>query len=354
MVRSLRLALATASLTLLPLTAQAAEDDPAVVVVRMCDAFETECWREAEKRVEAELLAAGFAVATRSGEAAQEAARRAELDAAAEHHGAVAALRIVRAAEGGGVSLWIVDRVTGKTSYRQVAAADLEGPEAAELVALRTVELLHASFLELSAPHEPRGSEPPPPVVEDFVERRNAPPGAPLFLARVGFLVAGAPGGLGAVAGPTVGMSWGFHEYLRLDTDLWGTAVHARVSGEAGTARAGLAAGQLHFMVRPVPGGRVSPAFGVGGGFLLGWAWGQAAPGFRSASEAVVVGMPSASVQLAVRLTRRLRLFGGAKVGVAIPEVEVRLGGAGAGRTGRPLIDGALGLEWAFERSEEK
>ena len=352
MVRSLRLALAT-SLTLLPTTAGAGEDDPAVVVVRMCDAFEAECWREAEKRVEAELLAAGFAVATRSGEAGEEGARREELDAAARHHGAVAALRIVRAAQGGGVSLWIVDRVTGKTSYREVAAADLEGPEAAELVALRTVELLHASFLELEAPHEPRGDAPPTPAVEQFVERRGAP-GAPLFLARVGFLVAGAPGGLGAVAGPTLGMSWGFHEYLRLDTDLWGTAVHARVSGEAGTARAGLAAGQLHLMVRPVPGGRVSPAFGVGGGFLLGWAWGRAAPGFRSASEAVVVGLPSASVQLAVRLTRRLRLFGGAKVGVAIPEVEVRLGGAAAGRTGRPLVDGALGLEWAFEPGEEK
>lgn len=325
------------------------DEDPAVVVVRMCDAFPDECWEEAERRVEAELVAAGFAVATLSGEVDGEEARRQELDALAQRHRAIGALRIVRESEAGGVDLWIVDRVTGKTSFRHLGADDLEGADAPELVALRTVELLHASFLELAAPHPPRGEQAPPPVVEEFVEQRSNPPTVPMFLARVGASVAGGPGGEGAVAGPTVGMGWGFHRLLRLDADLWATALHNRVTSEAGSARIGLGAGTVHLMIRPVPAARVSPAFGVGGGFLLGWASGDAEPGFVANREVIVVGMPSAAFNLAVVLKRRLRLFAGVRATVAVPEVEVRLGGRRAARYGRPLVDGSVGLEWSWD-----
>ncbi|HLV22751.1 MAG TPA: hypothetical protein VKZ49_17795 [Polyangiaceae bacterium] len=81
------------------------------------------------------------------------------LDDLAREANAVAAVRLTASERG--VEVWIADRVTGKTLLRDFVIA--EGTAAEELVALRTVELLRASLLELQLPQARQHAEVTPP-----------------------------------------------------------------------------------------------------------------------------------------------------------------------------------------------
>lgn len=96
-------------------------------------------------RLRAELVSLGFEVEL--APAPEVEPSRASLEQAAREAGAVAALR-VRASRAG-VEVWVMDRVTSKTVLREVVftGGDDEG-----LVAVRAVELLRASLLEVALP----------------------------------------------------------------------------------------------------------------------------------------------------------------------------------------------------------
>jgi hypothetical protein len=93
-------------------------------------------------RVTADLLSMGV-----DAERAEAPAGAVDLLAIARHEGAAAAVRIVRVA--GGVEVWVAERATGKTLMR--TAATTSEDDVATL-ALRTVELLRASLIELDLP----------------------------------------------------------------------------------------------------------------------------------------------------------------------------------------------------------
>ncbi|HSS38148.1 MAG TPA: hypothetical protein VLT58_05210, partial [Polyangia bacterium] len=63
---------------------------------------------------------------------------------------ATALVAVVASAEPGSAELWVIDRVTGKTVVRRVNAAASDPARVAEILAVRAVELLRASFLELA------------------------------------------------------------------------------------------------------------------------------------------------------------------------------------------------------------
>jgi hypothetical protein len=96
-------------------------------------------------RLRAELVSLGFEVELALAPEVEPS--RASLEQAAREAGAVAALR-VRASRAG-VEVWVMDRVTSKTVLREVVftGGDDEG-----LVAVRAVELLRASLLEVALP----------------------------------------------------------------------------------------------------------------------------------------------------------------------------------------------------------
>ncbi len=104
-------------------------------------------------RLSEEIEALGLTVVIVDGDSS------APLEESARENEAIAAIRI----EGGGsgaVEMTIVDRATGKTVRRRLAIATPSDPASAELIATRTVELLRASLMELSAAHPPRGEVP--------------------------------------------------------------------------------------------------------------------------------------------------------------------------------------------------
>lgn len=89
------------------------------------------------------------------------------LEQAARDAGAFAAVRV--APRKGGVEVWIADRVTGKTVLRELVARRGETDD--EIVALRVVELLRASLLELDLHGAPHGDVKPAPAVRRLVPK---------------------------------------------------------------------------------------------------------------------------------------------------------------------------------------
>lgn len=111
---------------------------------------------ELARRLREEIDSLGFEVVN-----VREDDARQPLELRARALGAVAAIRITLFGPGT-VDMSIVDRATGKTVSRKLAIATSSDPAATELIATRTVELLRASFMELSATHPARGDVPVP------------------------------------------------------------------------------------------------------------------------------------------------------------------------------------------------
>ncbi|WP_437734540.1 hypothetical protein [Sorangium sp. So ce1335] len=166
-------------------------------------------------RVVAELESLGFRTVILDP-AADEPASRAFLEASARDAGAIAAIRAVPS--GGGVEVWIADRVTGKTVLREMAddAGDAGAPGRDAALALRVVELLRASLLEAALPAPPPGELPATPEIREKLRilapaaLADAPsPSPPPPALRVS-LAPGAllsPGGLGAAASLDLGVA---------------------------------------------------------------------------------------------------------------------------------------------------
>ncbi|OIP35173.1 MAG: hypothetical protein AUK47_17110 [Deltaproteobacteria bacterium CG2_30_63_29] len=115
------------------------------------------------KLLEAELWALGFEVVRSSAVFAE--VTPAQLDEIAQSEQAVAAIALT--GEGSRVSVWIADRVTGKTLLRTLDLSQRDSEEQAAIVARKTVELLRVSLVELSFP---AGSEPEVAPVQEVVE----------------------------------------------------------------------------------------------------------------------------------------------------------------------------------------
>ena len=148
------------SLILTPITrvafAQPLEEKPKVMI--RVDVGE----ESLRSRLQQEMEVLGLEVDdTLSGDAKTDA----ELEAQARRLGAIAIVS-VSTADGGKVELTIIDRATGKTVHRQLVGSTKNDPAAAELIAIRTIELLRASLMELKSPHPSRGEVEVTPRIE--------------------------------------------------------------------------------------------------------------------------------------------------------------------------------------------
>ena len=308
-------------------------------------------WSEAEQRTMAELRAVGFEVVLVSLDDDDEEVARQRLQGLARANEALAAVHLWRASAGGEAEIWLVDRVTGKTSIRHVDVSDATPGEADEILAVRVVELLRASLLDIDEPTV-HGEVKPSPALERFVPARPPAPTprlfAPRFGVRGGFSVAGTPGGLGAMAGPSLGamVAFGPRRRLSLDLDAYATAVQARVVSDAGDARVGVAMARFHFIGWPRADKRVSPGIGAGIGMLVGWTRGQGQGGYQGRRDATIVALPSTAFDLAVAIVPRVRFRIGLRVGMTFPRLRVVLPGSRTVGAGWPMMDGFFAIEW--------
>jgi hypothetical protein len=119
-------------------------------------------------RVKGELAAEGFQVEVVS--ASIEPDVRASLERLAPAQAAVATVAVLPGVDPNTAEVWVVDRVTGKTVVRRVTV-EVDSLRASEVLAVRAVELLRASFLELAIGEGRRTTSPTLPATPSVVRR---------------------------------------------------------------------------------------------------------------------------------------------------------------------------------------
>ena len=220
--------------------------------------------REAGVRLRAELLDAGFEVIDverAPGDA------RSGVEGPTNADSSFATVAMNRAPSGAFADIWIGDRVTGKTVVRRLEVG--EGANATNVLAIRALELLRASLLEVgtkTATAEPERSAPKD--VMQWLEPALPRPETPLLAGNtlgVGVLALDALGKIGMAFGPTLHFSHGFgpcFARLLVAAPLVGPEL-STAAGNA-TVREQLASLAIGVASQPRPFG-VTAWLGVGG-----------------------------------------------------------------------------------------
>ena len=240
--RWLAIAAVVAIACAVPRVSQAASATDRVVLVRT--PAEEGGWEEAEERTRAELEAAGFAVELAT------LVPGTDIIGLAKTHGAFAAIKVSRPIdESTGITVHVVDRVTGKSSTLTLdAKKDGQTPER---VAIRAVELLYASLLELQTAAPFEGEVRATPLMEAAASQQFMTPSDDLRWAlRGGASAFAAPGGIGALAGLRVGA--GYYVFPKLTLELSAAAsAPAIISTHDASSDFGLLIGRAGLLFEP-------------------------------------------------------------------------------------------------------
>jgi len=334
------LALLCAGLTL-ALSARGHAETPRSKVALVRPATDDRLLREAGVRLRAELLDAGFEVIDverAPGDA------RAGVETAANADSSFATVAMNRAPSGAFADIWISDRVTGKTVVRRLEVGD--DANATNVLAIRALELLRASLLEVGtqqARAEPERS--PPKDVMHWLEPALPRPETPVLAGNalgVGVLALDGLGKIGMAFGPTLHFSHGFGPYfarLLLAAPLVGP----EFSTAAGSAsvREQLASLAIGVASQPRPLG-MTAWLGLGG-FDLHTS-GSAAPPYRGTSGDVVSFSTSAGLGGLMRVAPGVALDAELMAIVLVPRPIVVIADADAGKVGLPSLAATLGL----------
>jgi hypothetical protein len=300
-------------------------------------------------RVQAELASLGFAT---KEIAVDEGADTASLEAAAKTSGAAAAIRVVRSDKR--AEVWVVDRVTGKTLLRTVTCGPDEN--ATNVLAVRAVELLRASLLEVEANHPSRGDVAVTATVRRVVAETHpaAPPRAPPrpeapppFAAGVGFAADVLPS-LSPAFEAQVALAW---MPSRLGVEIFGTIPlsSSQVCNDAGCAfvTAAMFGGGLRW-VPTSRSARVQPSLGAGFAGVVAHAEGRAAAPYSSATSDAAAAVAYAVVGFGVLLGSHVRIGLDVRAGAALPPVPIRFAGTQVAQWGGPFVATILRTDLAF------
>ncbi len=335
-----------------------AKDKRAVVVlVSMKQCCPKSAWPEAEASTRAEFDALSMNVQVVDGLAKGEREQRIELEHIAVERKAACALRILKSTDGekNWVDLWINDQITGKTTFRYISLEGSIDAESAQIAALRVVEALRASLLELTLPKiNPDEKEPPPPslnadyLVEKMSLERTERTSHPFGL-RVGIETLGSPGNAGILGAVHVAFDLHLHRYFFLDIDGIVTVLGKSIEKDGAKSQLDLTVLRIWGSYAALDKGLFRPSLGIGVGAALAWA-----RGFGSSDtldftmDYTFVSYLGASAELGLALTDNFWLRPGIRAGVLLPEIRVFFAGKEVAGLGLPLLEGFLDLEIRF------
>jgi hypothetical protein len=306
---------------------------------------------EFESVLRSELLAAGFEVLT----VPETASDGPTLEAIAQRTESAAAVSIVQPPGSLAADVWIGDRLTGKTLLRHVRPERV-APETPSIVAIRAVELLRASFLELNETRSARSEmasvsstqawlAPPEPAAAAPADSRNdAPKSADArWSIAVGGAGIGGPGGLPSGLAPAFALSWRASSTWAAQLFALGPAL-GTVDMPVGSAKVDqeLVALRSRFdIVRS----RFAPFLTVGlGAYHLGARGTASAPYVASSGQAwAAIALAGAGAR--VSLSRPVALVGELDAVVAAPRPVLQFAGQEGIYAGRPTVMGHLGGE---------
>jgi hypothetical protein len=303
---------------------------------------------EALVRLQAELNVEGFDAQVTEIDLGTDV--RAALERVAPRMAATAVVAVVASADPASAELWVVDRVTGKTVVRRVHA-DPKATRIAEVLSVRAVELLRASFLELAISSRPAPDVvevplPPAPVVTRFVTE-------PLEEAEPDWrwAVEAGGGGVGAMQGvaggttflgeflPVARVQRAFGPRLCARISFAGLGTQAHVDLPGGYADVSQTIGLVEALIRFRRGRRLEPVLSAGAGFLRVSAEGHETAPYIGGNAGHLSAAADAGAGLRIPLRqRRVELGVEVHALLAEPYPVVRFFQTEVARAGRPSL----------------
>ncbi|MBL8948902.1 MAG: hypothetical protein JNK45_37365 [Myxococcales bacterium] len=287
-------------------------------------------------QLEAELQLLGFEVVHADAPAQPDPAALSEL---ARRLDVVAAVLVD--AHATDLDLWVVDRVTGKTSVRRVRVEGADASDAARITAVRAIDLLRASFRELEAdPTPPAAEVAPTPVV-----RSAARPAPSRFVLAVGPAVSGSAGGLGAMAHGVLALEIWPRGRVGLGVRGWAPFAGVRTGSAEGSATllvGWLGVGPRVRLTRPDR--TMVASLGLHVGAVFAGMRGEASAPYVGRRDLVVGAMVELDAGLGIAVHPRLRIWIDGTIGVAVPRIGIRIAGDRVATWGLPSGGGIVGL----------
>jgi hypothetical protein len=249
----------------------------------------------------------------------------------------------------GSVEVWVIDRVTGKSVVRRIPNQP-ESNRAAEILAIRAIELLRASLLEIAmaGSGEPAAvPKPPPAEVTRFVDRAlDARRDSRLAIEVGGSLVASFDG-MGPALLPMVRFDLALGSYVLMRATAAGLGTRARVQAQSGWADLAEQFGLIEAGVRLRPRRRLQPFFSLGAGAQHTSAEGRAWPSlpyYRGQTAGRWAFLADAGAGLRLSLVHHFEIALEVHAQLAQPYPAVRFLGAQAATSGRPDLLPSLTL----------
>lgn len=329
------------------LVAHAAHADPARVrVVQMGDA--DPAVRQATTRLEAELLAAGFAVDLDETPATGPPG---EVESGASP--SVVSIAILRSGSQIEADVRVVDSISGKTLLGRVDAGLEPGPTPARTLAIRAVELLRASLLELGLrPREELAVPPQLKTARTDVAHRMETTAAPRHAMTGWSVQLGAATSLTAGVGPTIGPAgWvsrsvaaGWLVGIRWIGPTFAPELRSPVA--SADVRQAIALAEIRFAYGTA---RLAPLLALGLGAADTSATGHAVPPLRAHTAGGLSAVAHTSLGLHVRLVERLGIVLETGALVLSPVRPIRIAGEEVGNTSPVAWLSSLGLVMSFD-----
>ena len=303
---------------------------------------------EATVRLRGELTSDGFYV--RVVEAPATADLRDSLEAAAALPDVEAVVAIFGDPPTDSVELWVIDHVTHKTVTRRVPA-DPQSTRSAEVLSIRALELLRASFLEIAikthnpppSSAEPASPEPPPEVarmtqvaLEVHLPKRWA--------IEIGGGLLGSLQGLPPSLVPVLRAEHSWRDRFIGRLTLAGLGTRARVGTSEGSATVAQEFGLIEAAIKLRPEALLQPFVSIGGGALHVSADGQASGSYRGKSGALWTAVADVGAGARLAPWRRFELALEIHAQLAARQPSIQFFGEDVARAGRPTVVGSLTL----------
>jgi hypothetical protein len=258
--------LALAALAAASVLAAPAARAASVLIVKPAD--EPPVMVETLVRLKGELTSAGFdAEIVEAGDGS-----RAGLEQLAARRKADAVVAIVGDLSPDSVEVWVIDKVTGKSVVRRVPF-EPTAAQASKTLAIRAIELLRSSFLEIDLAARDRNDlrqdeRPPPPAVVRFVEMQRPAPRTETFGVEVGAAAMVSLDGIAPALMPLVRFDWSLRSWFLAQAALAGLGTRPTVESDGGSAQVAQAYGLVGGSFRFRPGTRLRPFAGLSAGVL--------------------------------------------------------------------------------------
>lgn len=347
--RSLLASLAAGALVLGATAAWAAPPHSGrVVLIEPADSPPTA--RHCLTRIREELAAGGFEVSPLDPGANTDPASLAAF--MQRQQGAVAIVALVGDPEQSGSELWILDRLGLAPVLRRVPAPADDHLHLAEVLAIRTIEVLNASALKPlveSTPPAPAPAEPVPVVAAPALPpppRTAAAPAAPrpatAFGVEAGLFLLDSVGGPGPEAVPLLRLRAALGRLLFTRITLAGLGSRPRledVSGSASVTQT-FALAELGLALRP--GRRWRPSFTLGGGALYTDSEGNGLSPYRGLREARWTGALDAGFGLSAGIGSAVSVALELHALLAVPHPTIRFDGVERATLGFPALLASL------------